>query len=310
MLSGLINIYKEKGYTSFDVVAKLRGILKMRKIGHTGTLDPAAEGVLVVCLGRATKVCGLLTDRDKEYEAVMLLGTVTDTQDTTGTVLKSREVCVTQEAVREAVLSFRGEYMQMPPMYSALKVGGKKLCDLARAGVTVERKARPVTIHGIEILDMDLPRVRMRVACSKGTYIRTLCHDIGQKTGCGACMESLTRTRVSCFREEEAYRLSEIEALVKKEAGGLPPEQWEAGMFSFLTSIDTVFDGYKRAAVKREYDRILLNGGRLEEKMFSSCEGWASEYLKVYDADRHFIGIYRYEAGRDDYRPSAMFIER
>lgn len=310
MLNGLINVYKEKGYTSFDVVAKLRGILKLRKIGHTGTLDPAAEGVLLVCLGRATKVCGLLTDRDKEYEAVMLLGTVTDTQDTTGTVLTEQEVCVTQAAVREAVFGFQGEYMQIPPMYSALKVGGKKLCDLARAGVTVERKPRPVTIHEIEILDMDLPRVRMRVVCSKGTYIRTLCHDIGQNLGCGACMESLRRTRVSCFKEGEAYRLSEIEELVKKEAKGIPPECWEAGMFSFLISVDAVFDVYERAVVKREYDKTLINGGRLVRKMFSSCGDWASEYLKVYDADGHFIGIYRYEAGRDDYKPEAMFIER
>lgn len=310
MLSGLINVYKEKGYTSFDVVAKLRGILKMKKIGHTGTLDPAAEGVLPVCLGRATKVCGLLTDRDKEYEAVMLLGTVTDTQDTTGTVVKKQEVCVTKDAVERAVLGFQGEYWQVPPMYSALKVDGKKLCDLARAGVTVERQARPVTIREITILETELPRVRMRVTCSKGTYIRTLCHDIGETAGCGACMESLRRTRVSCFKEEEAYRLSEIEELVKKEAQGLPPGQWEAGMFSFVLSVDSVFDGYARAVVRREYDRTLVNGGRLRQEMFSSCGAWAAEFLRVYDADGRFIGIYRYEAAQDDYRTAAMFFER
>ena len=199
MINGIINVYKEKGYTSFDVVAKLRGILKTKKIGHTGTLDPDAEGVLPVCLGKATKVCDLLTDKNKEYVAVMLLGKVTDTQDTTGTVLEEHLVEVTEEQVKEAVLSFTGEYMQVPPMYSALKVNGKKLCDLARAGVTVERQARPVQLYSIEIIKMELPRVCMRVRCSKGTYIRTLCQDIGEKLSCGACMESLLRTKVSEF---------------------------------------------------------------------------------------------------------------
>lgn len=163
MINGIINVYKEKGYTSFDVVAKLRGILKTRKIGHTGTLDPDAEGVLPVCLGKATKVCDLLTDKNKEYVAVMLLGKVTDTQDVTGTVLEEHPVEVSEEQVKEAVLSFAGDYMQVPPMYSALKVNGKKLCDLARSGVTVERQARPVQIYSIEIIKMELPRVCMRV---------------------------------------------------------------------------------------------------------------------------------------------------
>ena len=155
MVSGIINVYKEKGYTSFDVVAKLRGILKQKKIGHTGTLDPDAEGVLPVCLGKATKVCDLLTDKSKEYEAVLLLGTVTDTQDTSGTVLEQREVTVSEDAVREAIRSFVGDYMQVPPMYSALKVNGRKLCDLAREGKTVERAARPVKILSIDILQVD-----------------------------------------------------------------------------------------------------------------------------------------------------------
>ena len=173
-MNGIINVYKERGYTSHDVVAKLRGILKQKKIGHTGTLDPEAEGVLPVCLGKATKLCDLLAGHDKVYEAVMLLGQSTDTQDTTGTVLESATVTASEEEVREAVLSFEGPYEQIPPMYSALKVNGQKLCDLARAGKEVERKARPVVIHEITILEMDLPRVKMRVHCSSGTYIRTL----------------------------------------------------------------------------------------------------------------------------------------
>ena len=169
MKSGIINVYKEKGFTSFDVVAKLRGILKTKKIGHTGTLDPDAEGVLPVCIGRATKVCDILTDKDKVYEAVMLLGVETDTQDTSGEVLKELPVEISEEAVREAILSFVGDYAQIPPMYSALKVNGKKLYELAREGKTVERKARNVQIISIEILEIALPRVRMSVHCSKGT---------------------------------------------------------------------------------------------------------------------------------------------
>ena len=158
-MNGIINIYKEKGFTSFDVVAKLRGILKTRKIGHTGTLDPDAEGVLPVCVGKATKICELLTDKTKEYEAVMLLGRTTDTQDVTGETLTQQEVRCSAKEVGKAVLSFAGDYMQVPPMYSALKVDGRKLCDLARAGVTVERAARPVHIFSIEILSIELPRV-------------------------------------------------------------------------------------------------------------------------------------------------------
>lgn len=216
-MNGIINVYKERGYTSHDVVAKLRGILKQKKIGHTGTLDPEAEGVLPVCLGKATKLCDLLAGHDKVYEAVMLLGQSTDTQDTTGTVLESATVTASEEEVREAVLSFEGPYEQIPPMYSALKVNGQKLCDLARAGKEVERKARPVVIHEITILEMDLPRVKMRVHCSSGTYIRTLCHDIGEKLGCHGCMDKLLRTRVERFCVEDSLTLSQIETIPDEE---------------------------------------------------------------------------------------------
>ena len=198
MIHGIINVYKEKGFTSHDVVAKLRGIVGQKKIGHTGTLDPDATGVLPVCLGKATKLCDLLTDKDKTYEAVMLLGMTTDTQDVTGRILEEKSTeTLTADKVREVIESFIGDYDQIPPMYSALKVNGKKLYELAREGKVVERKARPVKILDIRIIEMNLPRVRMEVSCSKGTYIRTLCHDIGEQLGCGGCMESLIRTRVS-----------------------------------------------------------------------------------------------------------------
>ena len=215
MRNGIINVYKEKGFTSFDVVAKLRGILKQKRIGHTGTLDPDATGVLLVCLGNATKVCDLLTDKDKEYEAVLLLGKTTDTQDISGQVLREAKVTASEDEVCRTIQSFVGEYDQIPPMYSALKVNGRKLCDLAREGITVERKARRVTIYSIEILSVCLPEVKMRVHCSKGTYIRTLCQDIGEALGCGGCMRELVRTRVSCFSIEEAQTLAEIEKAVR-----------------------------------------------------------------------------------------------
>ena len=215
MVNGILNVYKEKGYTSHDVVAKLRGIVGQKKIGHTGTLDPDAEGVLPVCLGRATKVCDMLTEKDKTYEAVLLLGKETDTQDISGTVLRVGETeGLTQEQVKDCVMSFVGEYDQIPPMYSALKVNGKKLYELAREGKTIERKSRKVEIKEIRILEMALPRVRMEVSCSKGTYIRTLCHDIGEKLGCFGCMESLLRTKVSRFEIESSLKLSEIQKKV------------------------------------------------------------------------------------------------
>ena len=170
MVHGILNVYKEKGYTSHDVVAKLRGIIGQKKIGHTGTLDPDAEGVLPVCLGKATRLCDLLTEKEKTYEAVLLLGRTTDTQDTTGeTLAVSDTEHLTEEEVRRAVLSFQGTYPKVPPMYSALKVNGKKLYELAREGKTVERKPRMVTIYGIEILSADLPRVRMEVKIGRAS---------------------------------------------------------------------------------------------------------------------------------------------
>lgn len=296
MTNGIVNVYKEKGYTSFDVVAKMRGIFHQKKIGHTGTLDPDAEGVLPVCLGNATKVCELLTDKDKEYEAELLLGVVTDTQDISGEVLSEREVTVSEAEVREVILAFQGEYLQVPPMYSALKVNGQKLCDLARQGITVERKARPVTIHEIEILDVKLPVVRMRVHCSKGTYIRTLCQDIGEKLGCGGCMQSLLRTRVSEFRIEDALRLSEIEEKLKK------------GEADFVHSVDSVFLKYPRLVAPVQAQKLVDNGNRIPAVMFPDAD--FSERVRMYDSEEHFIGIYSYMQDTKDYKPVKLFFDR
>ncbi len=310
MVNGIINVYKEKGYTSFDVVAKLRGILKQKKIGHTGTLDPDAQGVLPVCLGKATKVCDLLTDKNKEYKAVMLLGKVTDTQDMSGIVLQEREVCVSEQEVRDAVLSFVGDYEQVPPMYSALKVNGKKLCDLAREGKTVERKARPVRILSIEIEKIELPRVTMKVECSKGTYIRTLCQDIGEKLGCGACMESLLRTKVSKFFVEDALTLGQIEELVAKEGAGMEPAEWSAKTFSFIQPVDSVFVQYPKAVVLQNYDKVLYNGNRLEKEFFQNYQSeWEETPIRIYDEKDCFIGLYEYKPVQKNYKPAKMFIE-
>lgn len=298
MKSGIINVYKERGFTSFDVVAKLRGILKTKKIGHTGTLDPDAEGVLPVCIGRATKVCDLLTDKDKVYEAVLLLGVETDTQDTSGAVLKEVPVECKEAQVIEAILSFTGEYAQVPPMYSALKVNGKKLYELAREGKTVERKPRNVKIFSIDILDISLPRVRMSVHCSKGTYIRTLCHDIGRKLGCGGCMESLLRTRVDRFSLENAHKLWEIETLAGE---GRVEEQ--------ILSVDKLFEDWQAVWTKADFDVVVHNGNPIDQRMIQAEIPKNTERLRVYDSKGTFIGIYEYSKDRRIYKPVKMFYE-
>ena len=218
-MNGIINIYKEKGYTSHDVVAKLRGILKQKKIGHTGTLDPDAIGVLPVCLGNATKVCDLLTDKDKTYETVLKLGIETDTQDMTGNILEKKEVAATEENIVHVIQSFIGEYNQVPPMYSALKVNGKKLYELAREGKVIERKPRQVVIYDIVIknINMQDKEVAFSVSCSKGTYIRTLCHDIGERLGCGGCMKTLIRTKAGMFEIADSITLEQVADMQKKE---------------------------------------------------------------------------------------------
>lgn len=302
-MDGLLNIYKERGFTSHDVVAKLRGILKQKKIGHTGTLDPDAEGVLPVCLGKATKVCDLLTDKDKTYRAVLLLGKETDTQDISGQVLEEMPVEADYEEVRQAVMSFCGSYEQIPPMYSALKVGGKKLYELARQGKEVERASRTVTIHEIVIEKIELPRITMTVTCSRGTYIRTLCHDIGKKLGCGGCMESLVRTRVADFKIEEAYTLGQIEKL--RDEGKLE---------TVLRAVDTLFCQYPAYEAKKGTEKPLYNGNPMapseillsEGQEKGSCDG----PIRLYDSGGRFMGIYSYDEKIRRYRPVKLFYAR
>lgn len=297
-MNGIINVYKEAGYTSHDVVAKLRGICRQKKIGHTGTLDPQATGVLPVCLGNATRVCDLLTGQDKEYVAELLLGVETDTQDTTGQVLRERPVEAAREQIEEAVSGFLGAYSQIPPMYSALKVNGRRLYELARAGKEVERQAREVIIHQLEILEWSLPVVKIRVACSKGTYIRTLCADIGETLGCGGTMKSLLRTRVGSFSVEQALTLGELEAL------------WQAGrQEEAVLPVDGIFREAAALHVKEEFRRLLENGNSFYPEQ--TCEGEThpvGEWVRVYRTDGSFAGIYAYEDGRKWYKPVKMFL--
>ncbi len=297
-MNGILNIYKEKGFTSHDVVAKLRGILHQKKIGHTGTLDPQAEGVLPVCLGNATKLCDLLTDKTKEYEAVLLLGLTTDTQDAEGKVLSEGDPSpVTAEQIRDIIMSFVGKSEQIPPMYSALKVGGKKLYELARQGIEVERKPRPIEIFRIEINKIDLPRVRFTVECSKGTYIRTLCHDMGQKAGCGGIMESLLRTRVDRFALSDALKLSEIEDLAK-----------EGRVEEVLIPVDAVFEKHPAYQVFEQYRKALENGNVLSDKMVRAIDSVEEDdLLRIYDEAGRFYGLYeRKETG--EIKPVKMFL--
>ena len=300
MYNGIINVYKEKGYTSFDVVARMRGICGQKKIGHTGTLDPDAEGVLPVCLGKATKVCDMLTDSDKVYRAVMQLGVETDTQDMTGTILKEADTSgLAEQHVMSAVMQFEGEIFQVPPMYSALKVNGKKLCDLARAGVTVERKARPVTIYKIQVESIELPYVTMTVSCSKGTYIRTLCHDIGQKLGCGAAMKSLVRLQAAGYCIEHAYKLDTLQEF--KEAGTLK---------DVVTPIEQVFEVYPVLTAKPEFDIMLKNGNKMSLQQFQETIKPESELkVRVRMSDGRFAAVYEYREDLGLFRPSKMFLE-
>ena len=297
MYDGIINVYKEKGFTSHDVVAKMRGILGQRKIGHTGTLDPEAEGVLPVCAGKGTKLCDMLTDHDKIYRAVLLLGTETDTEDTTGTVLETKDTSgLTENEVRDAVCSFIGDYDQIPPMYSALKVDGKKLYEFAREGKTVERKARPVKIFDIRIEKMELPEVTMTVSCSKGTYIRTLCHDIGMKLSVGGCMKELLRTKVGRFEIADSLTLADLQKLKEEDRlaeAVLPVEE----VFKELLEIRSDTE---------EMDRLLKNGNPFRSRAVKDVKN--GDKFRVYHSDGTFIGVFQYDAKKHMYYPEKIFL--
>lgn len=303
-MDGIINIYKEAGYTSHDVVAKLRGILRERKIGHTGTLDPQATGVLPVCIGKATKLCELLLDKEKAYEAVMLLGVTTDTEDMTGTVLTKTEAHITEEQLRHAAEKFTGKYGQVPPMYSALKVDGKRLYELARDGKEVERKPREVEIFENEpvsfVLDENgfVKTAVIRIRCSKGTYIRSLLRDMGEYLGCGACMQSLVRVQAGEFVIADAVTLSEVE--LARDEGRLS---------ELIRPIEAMLAKYPETSVKEEFERYLYNGNQLEKRMLATSLSFADgDGVRVYDKSGVLVGLYRWRSNRKQLQPDKMFL--
>lgn len=297
MINGIINVYKQKGYTSFDVVAIMRGILGQKKIGHTGTLDPDAEGVLPVCAGNATKLCDMLTDKSKEYVATFVLGIKTDTLDFTGKVLEERKPKVSIEDLKASINSFVGGYNQYPPMYSAKKINGKKLYELARDGKEVERKPVFVEIIGIETMDISYPYVTIKVSCSKGTYIRSLCEDIGAKCGELACMTSLKRTRVGNFTIDKALTLDEITAL-----------RDEGKLLEAVTPTDFAFLDKKEAKIDPKFRKLLDNGNKLSPEMLDCKDVSDGEIVRVYNDDNVFVGLYTYEDSLKIFKPFKMFI--
>ena len=319
-MDGILNIYKEKGFTSHDVVAKLRGILKMKKIGHTGTLDPEAEGVLPVCLGTATRLCDMLTDKIKEYRVVIRFGIATDTEDMTGEIIEELPVKATEEELRTVLSKFLGEQEQIPPMYSAIKVDGKKLYELAREGKVIERKGRSIVIHSILLHSVELDNegrlfeAELTIVCGKGTYIRSLCRDIGKALGTCACMKSLVRTRSGNSTLENSFKLSEVEAM--RDAGTLE---------AHIVTVEQVFTECKAFRMKPEWDKLLLNGNHIIEQncdLVEDCEStrvelnkkavsqfdgdFSANWYRAYDSTGRFLGLYEKNGKR--FTPVKMFL--
>lgn len=300
-MNGVINVYKEKGYTSHDVVAKLRGILKIKKTGHTGTLDPDAQGVLPVCIGNATKLCDFIMEKNKEYDAELILGKKTDTLDSSGRIIEVSDHYryLTRQEVEQCINGFVGEYKQIPPMYSAIKVNGKKLYELARQGIEIERKARNVTIRGIDIISFDMPVIRIKVKCSRGTYIRTLCNDIGDRLSTYGCMGNLVRTKSGRFKIEDSIKLSEIENHMKNHT-----------LQEILIPTDEVLSEFESLLIDEKYNKLLMNGNTLEKKMFRFCDAAELEdgkMFKVYDGNNHFKAVYRYVKKDNLFKNEKMF---
>ncbi|KOP67681.1 pseudouridine synthase [Bacillus sp. FJAT-18019] len=285
-LEGILAVHKPAGWTSHDVVAKVRGIVRLKRIGHTGTLDPEVTGVLPLCLGRATRVVEYLQELPKEYHAVLRLGYATDTEDVTGNVIETAdEVHVTESEALAALQSFTGRISQVPPMFSAVKVNGKRLYELAREGKTVERKSREVTIHEIEMTDFHpgdgYTDISFRVLCSKGTYIRTLCVDIGRKLGLPSVMVKLVRTVSAGITEEQCLTLEQIEQFMKDET-----------LHTRLIPVDQSIQYLPRHTVSEEKKDAALQGQRLSARAVEPAVN-SSEPIRLYDINGNFLGIYK-----------------
>ncbi|WP_446899518.1 tRNA pseudouridine(55) synthase TruB [Clostridium sp. LBM24168] len=274
-MDGILNINKPIGMSSFDVVKSIKSVTGVKKVGHAGTLDPGASGVLPVCIGCATKFVDYIMKDEKVYIARLKLGVETDTYDRYGKITSKSNVDVSSEEIEDAVLSFIGNIQQIPPMYSALKVNGKRLYELARKGIEVERKSRDIVIHNIEILKLESPYVTMRIKCSKGTYIRSLCYDIGRKLGCGGTMWSLVRTRTGKFDILESISVSQLD---------------KNNIFYYLIPIDNVLSGYPSIYIENKFNKYILNGVVIKDKKFLNKIDDDVLY-KVYIDGDNFIGL-------------------
>ena len=270
MANGILIVDKPEGWTSQDVVSKLRGVLHEKRVGHGGTLDPMATGVLPVFVGRATRAVEFFEHAEKAYETTLLLGTTTDTQDTTGTVLETRPVTADEAAVRALLPRFTGVQQQLPPMYSAVKIGGKKLYELAREGKEIERKPREITVFSAELLHFENNSARLRIHCSKGTYIRTLCHDIGQALGCGGCMAALRRVQAGAYRLADAVTLDEILAHPEPQ--------------TLLKPVDSLFSAYPRLTLTPAQEKCCRNGAAF------TCK-WSAGRCRVYSPSGEFLAL-------------------
>lgn len=291
-LSGVINIYKEKGYTSHDVVNIVRKTLGRVKTGHTGTLDPDAEGVLPICIGKSTKLADYIASDIKEYRAEIILGITTTTEDISGDVITKKEVTASDEEIMSAIQTFVGEYNQKPPMYSAIKVNGKKLYELAREGKEIDRKTRLIHIYNINnVTRLDYNRYEFVVLCSKGTYIRTLCKDIGEKLGCGGCMSALTRTRTGSFYIKDSVKLDKFKSIVS-----------DNNIESILLTPDKVLTDFNKAVVSPKADKYLYNGNKISLSYVTGNTD--CQKLLVYDSYDNIVGIY--EVMGDCIKPVTM----
>lgn len=278
-MDGVLNIYKPAGMTSFDVVRKIKKLAGTKKVGHTGTLDPDAYGVLPICVGIGTKIVDFIMEDVKVYSTTLKLGVITDTYDSSGKVIKTNDVNNTEDEVRSAILSFQGDIIQVPPMYSALKINGKRLYELARQGIEVERKGRRIRIYSIEIHGIELPYVNFTVTCSKGTYIRSLCYDIGEKLNCGGAMWKLERTKTGIFSKEDSVPLENINSDNIKD---------------YLISVDSALHNFNPLTVDIKYKKFLLNGVPLRYKGIISSISDDKVY-RVYLSDGEFVGLGRKE---------------
>lgn len=274
-MDGILNINKPTGMSSFDVVRVVKKVAKTKKVGHTGTLDPEASGVLPICIGRATKLVDYIMSDYKVYKVELKLGITTDTYDREGKILQTSEINSSEDDIKNAIKSFEGEIDQIPPMYSALKVNGQRLYNLARKGIEIERKARKIHIYDINILSMELPIVKFTVKCSKGTYIRSLCYDIGEKLKCGGTMWNLERTQTGSFSISNSVELEQLNV---------------DNMHSYLIPMDKALESYPKIIIDKKYEKLILNGVNVKDNaIIGNME--INKLYRIYLGENDFVGI-------------------